>query len=752
MAGNVPRIIPLEEGWDNEIRAKAIDRLEDMLDGGMKSSKGNMFGPREYVNIYTICYDMCTQRSPYNWSRELYQRHGSTIEKYLTNTVLPALRDKMSQGGPLLLGELQHRWQNHQIMNKWLKKFFTYLDRYYVKHHSLPTLSQAGLRCFRTQIYDVVKEDSTAAILQMIRQERVGEIIDTSLVKNVVELYEAMGMGTLDAYNQDLEVPLLEATRQYYAGKREDWINDSTPDYLIKAEDALNEEKNRVNSYLNSSSEQKILRVVEEELLETVETVLLEKEASGCRALLQNDMSEHLQRMFRLFSRLEPHATTTNGQIQAGLQPIATIVQDFITGQGEDIVNRRKAKLDGGEKDKNDDPRFVRALIELHDKYLGVVKRDFSGHSYFQKALKDAFVEIVNNNVGQFTNAELMSTFCDRILKSGGEKLSEAEVEENLDKIVQLFSYLTDKDLFAEIYRNQLAKRLLNQRSTSDDAEKLMIAKLKVQCGTQFTSKMEGMLADLAVGAQQKTEFEQRMRSVESKLEFGVQVLTTGFWPTYKSPEVTLTDEMKKCMEVYKEWHDQKHQKRKLAWVLTQGSASVRATFGKKSYDLQVSTLQAIALEYMSGGVTLGFEDLKQKLNLEEAILKPLMHSLSCGKYKVIQKMPASSKINTTDTFVANPKFTSNMRKIRIPMASLDSSMSTKKVEEDRTIAIEAAIVRIMKARKTLQHQQLLSEVLAQLSFFSPNPRVVKKRIEALIDREYLERSTDNPGVYNYLA
>jgi cullin 1 len=517
----------------------------------------------------------------------------------------------------MLLAELKHRWSNHQIMNKWLKKFFTYLDRYYVKHHSLPTLEQAGLRCFRSQVYDVVKTDSTAAILEFIQKERESQIIDTSLVKSIVELYEAMGMGSLDAYNQDLEIPLLEATRQYYAGKREDWINDSTPDYLIKAETALTEEKTRVNAYLNSASEPKVLRVVEEELLETVETILLEKESSGCRALLQNDKSEDLQRMFRLFSRLEnggavvvaaasaaaggggasnqpPASATHNGQ--AGLQPIAAIVQDFITNQGRDIVNRRQARLEGGEKDKNDDPKFVRSLIDLHEKYLGVVKRDFAGHSYFQKALKDAFVEIINKNVGQYTNAELMSTFCDRILKSGGEKLSEAEVEENLDKIVQLFTYLTDKDLFAEIYRNQLAKRLLSQRSTSDDSEKLMIAKLKVQCGTQFTSKMEGMLADLAVGAEQKTRFEHRMRQVDSKIEFGVQVLTTGFWPTYKSPEVTLTPEMTKCMEVFSEWHDKEHQQRKLAWVMTQGSATVRGTFGKKTYDIQVSTLQAIAL------------------------------------------------------------------------------------------------------------------------------------------------------------
>ena len=691
----------------------------------------------------STCYDMCTQRSPYNWSKELYQRHGETIENYLITHVLPALVDKRNNGSAtLLLTELQLRWSNHQIMNKWLKRFFTYLDRYYVKHHSVPTLSQAGLRCFRTKIYDVIKSDTTAAILTLVNDERSGMIIDKSLIKSIVELYEHMGMGTLEAYISDLEEPLLDNTREYYTQKRSEWMNDSTPDYLIKAENAINDERSRVAEYLNSSTETKILRVVDEEILAAVQSTLLEKESSGCRALLQNDKSEDLQRMFRLFQRLEN-----------GLQPMANIVQIFITGMGTDIVGRREARLEDGEKDKNDDPDFVTSLIALHEKFISVIKNDFAGHSLFQKALKEAFVEIMNKDVGQYTNAELMSTYCDRVLKSGGEKLTETAVEERLDQIVQLFSYLSDKDLFGEIYRNQLAKRLLTQRSTSDDAEKKMISKLKVQCGTQFTSKMEGMLSDLAVGGDQRSEFENRIRQLEDiKLDFGVQVLTTGFWPTYKSPEVTLTSEMTRCMEVFNEWHEHKHQNRKLTWIVTQGNASVKATFGNKSYDLQVSTLQAIALNAFNGGLTIGFDDLANRLNLEDSILKPLMHSLSCGKVKVLLKQPPGPKINNSDQFVANTKFSSNMRKIRIPMASLEAAFNHKKVTEDRSNAIEAAIVRIMKARKTLPHQQLLSEVLAQLSFFEPEARIIKKRIEALIDREYLERSPDNPGVYNYLA
>ena len=638
--------------------------------------------------------------------------------------------------------ELKVRWANHQIMNKWLKKFFIYLDRYYVKHHTLPTLSQAGLRAFRTNIFDEIKEDATDAILNLINAEREGEIVDKSLVKAIVELFESMGMGSLDAYNTDLEVPMLEAAKEFYAKKRQEWIaSDSTPDYLIKVEAALDDERKRVADYLNQSSEAKLMKVCEEEILEKVEMVLLEKEVSGCKVLLANDKSEDLRRMFRLFFRLEN-----------GLNPMASIVESYICDTGKEIINMRQARLTTGEKDKPDDPIFVKDLIAHHDKFLAVVKTDFAGHSLFQKALKDAFVEIVNKDIGAYSNAELMSTFCDRVLKSGGEKLNEIEVEESLDRIVQLFSYLTDKDLFAEIYRNQLAKRLLNQRSAGDDSEKIMIAKLKVQCGTHFTSKMEGMLADLAVGVDQRNEFEAKMKQQETKLDFSVQVLTTGFWPSYKSPDVTLTPEMTKCMDLFRDWHDNKHQKRKLTWVFSLGNASVRGQFGKKTYDLQLTTLQAVALDAFNDSKVLTFEELAELLNVDETILKPLMHSLSCGKYKVIQKSPASNKINKMDKFCANARFSSNMRKIRIPMASLDASHNNKRVEEDRSIAIEAAIVRIMKARKTLQHQQLIAEVLSQLAFFKPNPRVIKRRIEALIEREYLERSTDNTNVYNYLA
>lgn len=58
--------------------------------------------------------------------------------------------------------------------------------------------------------------------------------------------------------------------------------------------------------------------------------------------------------------------------------------------------------------------------------------------------------------------------------------MSEQEIETILDKTMVLFRYLLEKDVFERYYKAHLAKRLLLNKSVSDDSEKNMISKLKV--------------------------------------------------------------------------------------------------------------------------------------------------------------------------------------------------------------------------------------------------------------------------------
>merc|ERR1719503_411000 len=135
------------------------------------------------------------------------------------------------------------------------------------------------------------------------------------------------------------------------------------------------------------------------------------------------------------------------------------------------------------------------------------------------------------------------------------------------------------------------------------------------------------------------------------------------------------------------------------------------------------------------------------------ALTKKLLATLSVAKFKILSKTGADQKTIEDDaTFTPNDSFQCPHRKIKIPPPASEETHNKERVEEDRSIAIEAAIVRIMKMRKTLSHQQLITEVLTQLAFFKPNPKLIKQRIEHLIEREYLERDPNQASMYRYLA
>ncbi|CAJ2679071.1 unnamed protein product [Trifolium pratense] len=736
------KTIDLDQGWAH--MQSGIAKLKRILEGLQEPQ----FSSEEYMMMYTTIYNLCTQKPPSDYSQQLYDKYYGCFDEYIRTKVLSAVRDKHDE---FMLRELVQRWSNHKVFVRWLSRFFHYLDRYYVPRASVPSLNAVGLSAFRDLAYTEVRANARKAVIDLIYKEREGEQIDRSLLKNVLDIFVAIGMGEIVQYEEDFEVQMLEDTTSYYKSKATIWIeSDSCPDYMIKAEDCLKRERERVSHYLHASTEQKLVETVQHELLVNRANQLLEKEHSGCRALLRDDKVDDLSRMYRLYHK-----------IPKGLDPVANLFKQHITDEGtalvqlaEESASNQKTTSGSGSQDHV----LVRKFIELHDKYMTYVNNCFMNHTLFHKALKDAFEVFCNKTVAGSSSAELLSSFCDNILKKGGsEKMSDEAIEDTLEKVVKLLAYISDKDLFAEFYRKKLGRRLLFDRSGNDDHEKCILTRLKQQCGGQFTSKMEGMVVDLTLARDNQLKFQEYLNEnsyVNPGIDLTVTVLTTGFWPSYKSGDLNLPSEMVKCVEVFKGFYETMTKHRKLTWIYSLGSCNIIGKFNPKTIELIVSTYQAAALLLFNNADKLSYSEIMTQLNLNNEDLVRLLHSLSCAKYKILLKEPNTKTISPKDSFEFNSKFTDKMRRIKIPLPPVDERKKViEDVYQDRRYAIDAAIVRIMKSRKVLGHQQLVSECVEQLGrMFKPDIKAIKKRIEDLISRDYLERDQDNPNTFKYLA
>lgn len=334
-----------------------------------------------------------------------------------------------------------------------------------------------------------------------------------------------------------------------------------------------------------------------------------------------------------------------------------------------------------------------------------------------------------------------------------------------LDKTIVLFRFLNDKDIFEDYYKRHLAKRLYFQRSVSDDAERGMLAKLKLECGAQFVSKLEGMLKDVGFSKELNTEYKRYLEGLGSEkpsTELSVQVCTSSFWPTTPEVPCILPQEFMKWTKSFERFFGTKYTGRKLVWHAEHGSVDMKIKFRSSSKDVNIATHGAIVLlcfEARKPGETLSYADLLAITGLPEPHLKRTLQSLACAKYKLLKKDPATRNVTNTDKFAFNESFSAPLARIKVQTIAnkvesvAESTETTERLDKERSQIVDAAIVRIMKNRKVLNHSELVNEVTSQLSRrFNPKVSMIKMSVERLIEKDYLERNDKDRKILHYLV
>ncbi|KYK56817.1 putative cullulin 3 [Drechmeria coniospora] len=666
--------------------------------------------------------------------------------------------------------------------------------------------------CLNDNTSQLVIDIVVSVMLDQIDMERDGDIIDRNLIRSCSRMLTCLYETEDENESQTLYLTVfqprfVDSGEKFYAQECQRLLRDADAGtWLRQTQRRLNEEVDRCGTSIELDTLPRILDVIDRMLISHHLQEFLALEGSGARWMIDNDKLEDLSILYKLIVRVDDSKSALRDILQKRVVELGLEIESSLRGldfsaalrpaegdegaKGDDGAAGEKAKAPNAAAQHTAAAiRWVDDVLRLKDKFDKMLSQCFQDDLVMQTALTKSFADFIN----MFARAsEYVSLFIDDNLKRGIRGKTEAEVDAVLDKAVILIRYLQDRDLFQTYYQRHLGRRLLHGKSESHDVEKQIISRMKQELGQQFTSRFEGMFRDLVTSAELTSTYRQHMASVgdgSQTIDLSVNVLTTNYWPSEimgrqgsleVGPRVSCNypSDVRRLQASFEQFYLTNRNGRKLTWVGSTGSADIKCTFpalpGKsgilgreRRYEVNVPTFaMAVLLLFndVEDGESLTFEEIQAKTGIStQDLMRTLTAVAVAPKSRVLSKEPATKHIRAGDKFTFNASFQSKIMRIKAPIinavSKVEGTQERKSTEDKnnqtRSHIIDAAIVRIMKSRRELSHAQLVSEVLGQLSSrFKPEVSLIKKRVEDLIVREYLERPDEEgaPSMYRYVA
>jgi cullin 1 len=752
---------------DNNIDQSVWNSLEEGINTLMNHTERGLSYDK-YMAIYTAIYNYCignTQRS----QPQIMHDKGVIV---LGNVLYKNLKDYLQRH----LEEICHRalgltddnlllfygreWNKYTAASKYIHNVFGYLNRHWVKreqdegHKKIYDVYTLCLISWRTHLFSNIHGIVMEAALKLTERHRLGEMIDYSLIKNISHSFGMLGLDefntsrkTLDIYKKYFEEPFIASTVAFYAKESEGFLSENPlSEYCKKAEARLREEEMRVDLYLDESSMKPLILACETVLIDSHKGLLVDH----FKSMLSKDKLEDLERIFSLLER-----------IKDGLEPLMTHFELYVRQVGLQSV--------AGQESDPDPKSYVDSLLTVYKFYYEMVFTRFKNLAGFMGSLDKACRYYINHNEICSSNSskspEILVKYTDAVLKKSAKNAEGSELEEILKNIMCLFKYIEDKDVFQKFYSKMLAKRLVFDTSVSEDAETNMITKLKEACGFEYTSKLSRMFTDMRLSKDINEIFSKKNNDATG-IDFYIKVLCSGSWPLQSSTTpFTVPRELSSFINSFSSFYSEQHSGRKLNWLFHTSIGELKTNYLKglkMGYIFQLYTYTLSILLLFNDSNILSVGEIMSSTGLSEEVVKGNVENLLKAKVLKIKDPKKDSEegmdINENSLFELNYAFKSKKTRVNLKFSiknetKAENEETHKTIEEDRKLLIQASIVRIMKTRKVLKHIELVQEVIQQLlSRFKPKISDIKKCVEILLEKEYIERVEGQKDTFSYLA
>lgn len=649
-----------------------------------------------YRTAYNMVVNGCTDRLQRALVSELEKYHLKFVDSWLPLTQEQSIAEKF-------MSSICAHWTKYSEGLKSLSGIFMYKDN---RAKGKKSTWDTGLESFRDNIIrtKAIKNCLLWSILSQIQRERNGEQINTLLLKNTINLLaELKDTNGSALYSTEFESVLIQETKNYYTKEAELAQQKSATEYLALCHQRLEEERQRLRDYLKASSSS---------IIQVVENVLI----------LHHPCVLPQEKLAKLFCQLSDLSSLFN------------------------LIKDKRQVLDLGKEVSRHILSHDLESIQTHEQWMEKSIRLFrktesimaccDHHKAIERMAEESLELVISKNP---KSAEYLAQHIDVVLQSDAELDSEV--------CCRLLSFVSEKEVFESVYFRLLSQRLINLQ-VSVDTERQVVGMLSDLLGQSFSRNGDRLLTDYTTSKEMVKEF--------GNDSFSVIVLTSGTFPHVEySLELPLWfQEMKKSFcEVYQK----SHINRTIKWQFHLGSIVLKAKFVKQ-HEITLSPFLGLILLQFNEKKWHSTADIVSRTGIPKQEAKACLECLANGRQKLLLKSPESQNIEEDDVFRVNEDFEEKKYKFKIAFNlslvtnAMQSAKHRKKEHHDRSNAVDAMIIKCMKSEKKLTHADLVSRVFAALkSRFGVTSAVIKERIEALIDREFLARTEDRCG-YTYVA
>ncbi|XP_046766887.1 cullin-2 isoform X4 [Gallus gallus] len=738
-----PRVVDFDETWNKLLTTiKAVV----MLDYVERATWNDRFS-----DIYALCVAY-----PEPLGERLYTETKIFLENHVRH-----LHKRVLESEEQVLVMYHRYWEEYSKGADYMDCLYRYLNTQFIKKNKLTEadlqygyggvdmneplmeIGELALDMWRKLMIEPLQAILIRMLLREIKNDRCGEDPNQKVIHGVINSFVHVEQYKkklpLKFYQEIFECPFLNETGEYYKQEASNLLQESNcSQYMEKVLGRLKDEEMRCRKYLHPSSYGKVIHECQQRMVADHLQFL----HAECHNIIRQEKRNDMANMYTLLRA-----------VSSGLPHMIQELQNHIHDEGL----RATSNL----SQENMPTQFVESVLEVHSKFVQLINTVLNGDQHFMSALDKALTSVVNYREPK-SICKAPELYCDNLLKKSAKGMTENEVEDKLTSFITVFKYIDDKDVFQKFYARMLAKRLIHGLSMSMDSEEAMINKLKQACGYEFTSKLHRMYTDMSVSADLNNKFNNFIKNQDTIIDLGISfqiyVLQAGAWPLTQAPSSTfaIPQELEKSVQMFELFYSQHFSGRKLTWLHYLCTGEVKMNYLCKPYVAMVTTYQMAVLLAFNNSETVSYKELQDSTQMNEKELTKTIKSLL--DVKMINHDSDKEDVEAESTFSLNMNFSSKRTKFKITTSMQkdtpqEMEQTRSAVDEDRKMYLQAAIVRIMKARKVLRHNALIQEVISQSrARFNPSISMIKKCIEVLIDKQYIERSQASADEYSYVA